>query len=101
MPFAKLISAAALCTLLAGCNDYFDNDDLMTPGTGEAQAANRAIQEVDPWPAHSARNNFGMYGPRAEKAMEKYRSGTAPAASAPAGAAGTAAAGTSENSGNQ
>ncbi len=101
MPFNKLFGAAALCTLLAGCNDYFDNDDLMTPGSGEAQATNRAVQMVDPWPAHSARNNFGMDGGRAEKAMEKYHSGTAPAASAPAGAAGTASAGTSENSGNQ
>ncbi|MES2907355.1 MAG: hypothetical protein V4691_10120 [Pseudomonadota bacterium] len=81
MPFAKIIITTSVACLLIGCNDYLDHNDRMTPFSGEAMAANRAAQMVDPWPASAADRNFSTNGERMMRVMTKYKGGTAPATS--------------------
>jgi hypothetical protein len=99
MASAKLtMSAAALAMLgLAACdNRYGDRRDGVTFGAGDAVAANKAMQIIDPWPASSRTVTHGMRGEQAEAAMAKLRKresgeeaappptpGGAPAAAAP------------------
>ena len=50
----RIVAAAALRALLAGCSDlYFDRREAIALGAGDALAANAVEQMVDPWPAHS------------------------------------------------
>jgi hypothetical protein len=65
-----------LSAMLGGCSEnYFDRRDTVTLYSGEAMAANRVTQTIDPWPAHSGKRNFAYSGEKAAVASERYRTG--------------------------
>jgi uncharacterized membrane protein YgcG len=97
MRAAKLTFAFCALALLAGCTDYYDHDDRMTPYSGEAVAANRVAQMVDPWPAGSASPRFGTNGERMQKAIANYKNGTS---TATASSSTSSSSGDGEQSGN-
>lgn len=99
MPFAKIATLCALAALLSGCNDYLDNEDRMTPWSGEAQAANRVTHMVDPWPPYASDRKFSTYGPRVQRAMDKYKAGGS-ASTGTASSAGSTAEGKEDASTN-
>ena len=41
---------AAACCAIAGCSETYQRIDGVTPGAGDAIAANTVMQMVDPWP---------------------------------------------------
>ena len=45
-----LAALAAACCALAGCSETYQRVDGVTPGAGDAIAANTVMQMVDPWP---------------------------------------------------
>jgi hypothetical protein len=65
--------------MLAGCEHdrYLDRRDSVTFGAGNAIAANKAIQIIDPWPQDARTISHGMSGEQAVAAMEKFRRRTA------------------------
>ena len=78
--FATKIGAAALaatvCAMLGGCSEYyFDRRDSVTLYSGEAMAANRVTQTIDPWSPASGQRNIAYNGEKAAMASERYRTG--------------------------
>jgi hypothetical protein len=76
MPRASFVrSAAALALLgLAACDGkYADRRDSVSFGLGDAVAANKTMQIIDPWPASSRTVTHGMRGEQAEAAMMRLR----------------------------
>ena len=66
---------AASCAL-SGCSDiYFDRRDSIAPSAGDAVAANKVTQMVDPWPPASANKNIAFNGEKMQTAVERYRQG--------------------------
>jgi hypothetical protein len=45
-----LAALAAACCALGACSETYQRVDGVTPGAGDAIAANTAMQMVDPWP---------------------------------------------------
>jgi hypothetical protein len=75
---ATKATAAALLlgTTLGGCSDiYFARRDTLSVVSGEAMAANRVTQMIDPWPAVSGNRNIAYNGEKAAAASERYRTG--------------------------
>ncbi len=70
---------AATVLILAGCEHdrYLDRRDSVTFGAGNAIAANKVIQIIDPWPQDARTVTHGMSGEQAVAAMEKLRRRTA------------------------
>ena len=69
-------AATLLAALLGGCSEmYFDRRDTVTMYSGEAMAANRVTQMIDPWPAASGQRNIAYSGEKAATAAERYRTG--------------------------
>ena len=66
-----LIVLAALH--LAACDNYMDRRDTVTFGAGDAVAANKAMQIIDPWPQSARTIQHGVSGEQAEAIMEKFR----------------------------
>jgi hypothetical protein len=68
-----LLTATVL--MLAGCEHdrYLDRRDSVTFGAGNAIAANKAIQIIDPWPRDARTISHGMSGEQAVAVMEKFR----------------------------
>lgn len=91
------ISAALLgATLigLGGCSDiYFDHRDSVSLSAGDAVAANKVAQMVDPWPPESRDRNIPGNGQRTRAAVERYRENrvTAPTSSTTSSASYSAA----------
>jgi len=81
---ARVALVAVFATVAAGagiCDPdrwfaHRAHTDRITPGAGNASAANMAVQSVDPWPAHSARKRIDMDGKRALKAIRRYETNT-------------------------
>jgi hypothetical protein len=75
--FGKVVIAAVfLGTLLAGCSDiYSDRRETISPIAGDALAANRVAQMIDPWSKASANNNIVYSGEKMQTAYERYRTG--------------------------
>ena len=68
--------AILLGAMLGGCSEnYFDRRDSVTLYSGEAMAANRVTQTIDPWPPGSGNRNFAYSGEKAATASERYRTG--------------------------
>ncbi|MDX2205185.1 MAG: hypothetical protein NW223_20725 [Hyphomicrobiaceae bacterium] len=70
-----LLPLAALA--LGGCaesdvHQYLGHSDTVSLGAGNAQAANRAIQEVDHWPAEARKRRADQDGKRAAIAIKRY-----------------------------
>ena len=52
--------------MLGGCSEYyFDRRDTISLHSGEAMAANRVTQMIDPWPPASANRNIAYNGEKA------------------------------------
>jgi len=87
---ARLIAhGAAAVTLglcLAGCSEmssysetskvkYLDRTDSIALGAGDAIAANKVAEVVDPWPAASGNKNIAFNGDKMQAAVQRYRTG--------------------------
>jgi hypothetical protein len=71
-----VVAAAFLSVVLAGCSDiYIDRRETIAPLTGDAVAANRVTQMIDPWSKASANNNIVYSGEKMQSASERYRMG--------------------------
>lgn len=81
---ALRLGAAVLAGATAACTDYRERREHITLGTGDAVAANRAIQTIDPWSPASRRTRIPHDGERMARAVESYRTGPAPAGPMPA-----------------
>ena len=57
---------------LGGCSQYLDRRDTISLHGGDAVAADKVMQMVDPWPPASANKNIGFSGQRMEAAVERY-----------------------------
>jgi hypothetical protein len=74
--FSKVFAAALIGAMLAGCSDiYSDRRETISPLAGNALAANRVAQMVDPWSKASANNNIVYSGEKMQTASERYRTG--------------------------
>ncbi|MBX9760267.1 MAG: hypothetical protein K2Y29_15930 [Beijerinckiaceae bacterium] len=62
---AKLAALAALALMLAGCNEYLDRRDSISPVTGDAVRQNMVTHVIDPWSRHSRDRNITLSGERA------------------------------------
>jgi hypothetical protein len=68
--------ALAIAAALGGCSDiYFDRRETVSLHAGDAMAANKAAQVVDPWPAAAADRRIETNGERMARAVERYRAG--------------------------
>jgi hypothetical protein len=75
---SKIAAVAAFGTAVAGCSDmYFDRRDTVSLGAGDAIAANKVTQMVDPWPRWSTNNNIAFNGQRMQAAQDRYNRGKA------------------------
>jgi hypothetical protein len=71
---AAAVAAAAISSMLGGCSDlYTDRRDTVSLSGGDAVAANRVAQMVDPWPPHSGNTNIAFNGERMQRTVECYR----------------------------
>jgi hypothetical protein len=69
-----LAAATVLGTVLAGCSEiYSDRRETVSASAGEALAANKVTQVIDPWPRHSARTQIAFSGERIQIGTERYR----------------------------
>ena len=70
----SLVSALVLTAVVAGCSDlYTDRRNSIMLSSGDAIAANRMTQMVDPWPRVAADRNIAFNGQRMQSAVERYR----------------------------
>ena len=68
------ILALAATTLLGACTDmYLDRRDTVSFAAGDAVAANKVTQMVDPWPVYAGNRNLAFDGERMQAAAERYR----------------------------
>jgi hypothetical protein len=78
-PFNKRLrplAGLAIALTLAGCSDiYYDRRETVVPWAGDAVAANKVAQMVDPWPRNSANKDIAFSGERMQAASERYRQG--------------------------
>jgi hypothetical protein len=66
--------ALGATTLLGACTDmYLDRRDTVSFEAGDAVAANKVTQMVDPWPAYAGNRNLAYDGERMQAAAERYR----------------------------
>ena len=69
---AFAVLAASLS--LGACTDmYLDHRDSVSFEAGNANASNKAIQTIDPWPAYAGERTIAYNGERAAAAAERYR----------------------------
>jgi hypothetical protein len=67
-----LIALAAGCCAVAGCSETYQRLDGVTPGAGDAIAANTVMQMVDPWPYGAQETDLSVPADRSsqdEKAL--------------------------------
>ena len=71
--------------LLGGCLDVTRRADDLWPYSGDAVAANKAIQTIDPWPRAARDPSIRTNGARMAEAIVKYKTNAAaaPGAAAP------------------
>lgn len=70
---ARALALGLVFAALGGCSQYLDRRDTISLHGGDAIAAEKVTQMVDPWPAASAQKSIGFSGERMETAMERYR----------------------------
>jgi hypothetical protein len=77
MSFNKRAALLALgLSALTGCSDlYVDRRQTISFASGDAVAADKVAQMVDPWPAASAKRNIAFNGEKMQTAVERYRHG--------------------------
>lgn len=64
---------------LAGCADPWARRDTIAFSSGNAVAANRAMQTIEPWPRQSYARGQEWHGDKAAIAIRRYRAGDIPA----------------------
>jgi len=70
------LAAALVATILtAGCAEYTDRRESISYTSGDAVAANKALQVIDPWDRRAAWIDIDQDGNRAVSAVDIYRSG--------------------------
>ncbi len=72
----RMLTLAGLLALLAGCSTadlYVDRRDTIAFRSGDAVAANRVAQMIDPWPAVATDKRIEANGERMARAAERYR----------------------------
>ena len=70
----SVLLVLALAGALGGCADiYYDRRDSVAFHAGDALAANKVAQIIDPWPAASANRSFESEGQRMQRAIARYR----------------------------
>jgi len=76
-PYNKFLHPVTLISLLAlaGCSEYLDRNDTMSPQSGNAVQTNKVTQMVDPWPAVSANRDIAFDGAVMGTAITRYRTG--------------------------
>src|SRR5579863_449891 len=75
---ARFIAAGAIAAGLAGCSNadlFLDRRDTIALGGGDAVAADKVTQIVDPWPAYSGDRTIAYNGQKMQSAAERYRTG--------------------------
>jgi hypothetical protein len=73
-PFPIFVVALALAASLGGCSDlYFDRREAIALHAGDAVAANKAAQIIDPWPPEAGDRRIEANGERMQRAIERYR----------------------------
>ena len=75
-PISKITRALALAAVLvalSACSEYFDRRDTIALSAGDAIAADKVTQMVDPWPRASANKNIAFNGEKMQSAVERYR----------------------------
>ena len=66
--------ALGATTLLGACTDmYLDRRDTVSFAAGDAVAANKVTQMIDPWPVYAGNRNIAFDGERMQAAAERYR----------------------------
>lgn len=71
-----IVVAVLLSAMLGGCSEYYsDRRDTVSLVSGEAMAANRVTQMIDPWPRASGQREIAYNGEKAAAASERYRTG--------------------------
>jgi hypothetical protein len=71
-----LAVAVVLGTAVAGCSEiYFDRRETVSLGAGDAVAANKVSQMVDPWPRYSSNNRISYNGQLMQAAQDRYNRG--------------------------
>jgi hypothetical protein len=72
--FLRLLPAIVLLgTALAGCSEYTDRRDSIALSGGNAVAADKVTQMVDPWPVYSGDKNIAFNGQKMQTAVQRYR----------------------------
>jgi hypothetical protein len=70
----RLLIAIALTAPAAGCTHYYDDRrEGISFHAGDAVAANKVAQTIDPWPAAAADRHVPADGYRMQRAVERYR----------------------------
>jgi hypothetical protein len=55
---------------------YFQHDDKITLGAGNAKDVNAATHVIDPWPRYVGNRRIPANGDRMSRAVERYRTGS-------------------------
>jgi len=81
-PVRTAFAAALIGVTLAGCSEhlvgdslYADRRETISPLAGDAIAANRIAQTIDPWSPASERRTITYSGEKMQTANERYRTG--------------------------
>lgn len=72
------LACVVLAGALAGCSeysDYVDRRDTIALSGGNAIAADRVTETVDPWSPASANRNIAFAGTNMQRAVQRYRTG--------------------------
>ncbi len=66
------IATGVIVLGLAGCNQYFERQDTITLGLGDAVEHNKLTHTIHPWPPGSKNPWHGTNGARSTLAVQRY-----------------------------
>jgi len=69
---SSTVVLSSICVALTGCNQYFDRQDPITLGAGNAIAQNKVTQAITPWPPGSENPKHTTNGARSLIATRRY-----------------------------
>lgn len=75
--------ACAPVLFLSACADPLVRSDALWPYSGDAVAANRIAQTIDPWPRASRNTAFSTNGARVAESIVRYKTSKPPESIAP------------------
>ena len=71
----SLATLFCLPLLAAACAEHLDRREALASHSGDAVAAAKALQIIDPWDRRAARTRLPQDGVRAAAAIDTYRAG--------------------------